>query len=329
MFFNFFKRKVNYQTGILPDLRSDEEKAKDYTLTEFVTAFAPVAWIKKTVLRCFKQRLQDGSGSCVEQGLEKERGIMAQQTFGEFQEFSAYPYKFRANPSVSGSTKADRIKYANDGSAPEKLVPSMSMTDQQMQNIPVSQYIKEIAKITGCKTVDVPIDIDAVASVIQTTGKGVGVWFRFGPGEWFNRYQVTLDPKSTLPWGHAVCAVDFTLNDAGEKCLVIEDSASEDGFHQRLVPESFFKARCFVAAYLMNFKTYEEKPEKPHFDGSVVSAQDCLKYEDLFPVNVTSTGIIGPVTTKALKMFQIKYDIAPALGNLGPITVQKLYQLYP
>lgn len=330
MFFNFFKKKINYQTGILPDLRSDEEKALDYTLTEFVTAPAPVDWNTTPPIIDTPIRKQNGSGSCVAQALERERGIMARQKYGEFVQTSAsFTYQKRANPNVSGSTAMDRINYANMGSVKNTDCPDQSMTDVQMLVQTCPAYITDTAKILGCKSVTVPIDIDTIASTIETTGKGVGVWFRFGPGEWFNRKEVGMVSGSTMPWGHAVVAVGRCKASNGEKALIVPDSACEDGFPYRIVPESFLKARCFYAAYLMNFKTYDELPEKPHFDGSVVSAQDCLKYERLFPSNVTSTGTIGPVTTKALKMFQIKYDIAPATGNFGPLTKAKLLEIYP
>jgi hypothetical protein len=269
-----------------------------------------------------------GVHNCWAQSTEKERGIMAQQKYGEFPVTSAsFTYQKRANPAISGSTKADRINYANMGSVLDIIMPSQSMTDEQMNNAYRPAYADDMAKVLGTKNVDLAIDIDTVASTIQATGKGVNVCFRFGSGEWFYNKEVKL-LGTDIPWGHSVVAVDYTLNDNNEKCLVIEDSACEDGFPQKLVPESFFKARCFYAGYLVNFKTYVELPEKPKFDGSIKSLQDVLKYEGLFPANQDSTGFFGPITKKGLIMFQIKYDISPALGNLGPITISKLNELY-
>jgi hypothetical protein len=323
-----FWNKVKFLNGVLPDTRSDKEKAKDYKQSELVTAPAPVVWTRKTSYRSFPKRMQNGSGSCANQGLEKERGIMAFLNFGEFVDFSSYTYQLRQNPFISGSNKLDRIIYANNGSVPEVLLPSRSMTDQQMLDIKVSDYYKEISKISGCYSVDVDINIDTIASTIEATGKGVGVWFRFSSGEWFNRKEVRI-LNNDLTWGHAVVAVDYTLNDKGEKCLVIEDSACEDGYPQRLVPESFFNARCFLASYLVNFKKYVELPSKPSFNGSITSLQDILKYEGLFPSNQQSTGIFGPITKSALIKFQLKYNISPASGVFGTITKAKLYELFP
>lgn len=318
----------NYTNGILPDIRTEEEKALDYHQSEIVTAPAPVVWTKKTTLRQFPVRRQSKSGSCVMQSLEKERGIRALLKYGEFPVFSAsYSYQLRANPSISGSTKADRIKAANKGAVLDMLMPSMDMTDEQMMTMHKYAYADDLAKIFGVKAVDINIDIDTIASTIEATGKGVSVWFRFGPGEWFGRKEVGLVDDSR-EWGHAVTAVDFTLNDNGEKCLVIEDSACEDGFAQRLVPETFFKARCFLASYLVDFKKFTEVLDKPVYDGTIVSLQDILKYEGFFPTNIESTGIFGNITRTSLIAFQKKYKIEPALGNLGPITEAKLREIY-
>lgn len=318
----------NYINGILPDTRTEEAKALDYHQSEIVTAPAPVIWTKKATLRQFPVRMQSKSGSCVMQSLEKERGIRALLKYGEFPVFSAsYGYQLRANPSISGSTKPDRIKAANKGAILEPIMPSQSLSDEEMMSIHKPSYADDLAKIFGVKAVDIDIDIDTIASTIEATGKGVGVWFRFGPGEWFYRKEVGIVDDSK-EWGHAVVAVDYTLNDKGEKCLVIEDSACEDGFPQRLVPESFFKARCFLASYLVDFKKFNEVLDTPVYDGSIVSLQDILKYNGLFPANQDSTGIFGNITRTALISFQKKYGIEPALGNLGPITEAKLRELY-
>lgn len=322
--FNFFK--IKFQNGVLPDNRLPEEKALDYKQQEIVTAPAPVEWKHKTTFRTFPTRKQGASGSCWEQATEKERGIMAYLKYGKFIVFSSFPYKFRENTANSGSNKLDRIMYANMGSVEESLIPSQSMSDSQIQKIEVSDYYKDLAKVTGCKTVDIPIDINTIASTIEVTGKGVNICLRFGPGEWF--YQLVAKILGiNIPWGHSVVAVDYYLNSKNEKCLRIEDSACEDGFPQREVNEQFLLNRCFDCSYLVNFKTYIEKPDKPTFDGSIKSLQDCLKYEGFFPATQQSTGFFGPITKTALKTFQKKYNII-VTGELDANTTKKIHELY-
>ena len=189
-------KKYKPVNGVLPDTRTDEEKALDYKQEELVTAPAPVVWTKKTSYNTYPVRKQNGSGSCVAQSTEKARGINLQQKYGEFIFTSATPtYASRQYPENSGSTKVDYIKYVNMGSVPESIVPSQSLTDAQMATKP-TQWQLDLAKVTGAKCVDIPIDIDTVASTIQATGKGICVWFRFGPGEWFERKEVGIVDNS-------------------------------------------------------------------------------------------------------------------------------------
>ena len=80
----------------------------------------------------------------------------------------------------------------------------------------------------------------------------------------------------------------------------------------------------------MNFQMQNNEaiPERPKFDGSVVSAQKCFKWEGLFPANVPEIENWGPITRTACIAFQKRYGIEPDLGNFGPITQAKLKELY-
>jgi len=330
----FWRKKIKFNNGALPDTRPDDKKALDYKQSELVASIGQVNWYNKSEYRTFPVRKQNGSGSCVMQSIEKERGIIAEQKYGDFVVFSANPgYKNRVYTNVSGSTLEDSINSTNAGSIPEVLSPSQSMNDAQMMSAEEPVYSKDVGKIFGAKRIFMDNDIDTIASTIENTGKGVGITIRFGNGEWFNNKQVKelLTPdKWTM--GHRVTAVDYTLNNDRVKCLVIEDSACEDGYPQRLVPESFLLARSYwTPSYIVNFKSYEEigiVPDKPKFDGSIISAQKCFAYEGMFPANVDLIENWGPVTRKACVLFQLKYNIAPAVGNFGPITKAKLLELY-
>jgi hypothetical protein len=330
----FWRKKIKFNNGALPDIRPQERKDLDYVQSELVASVAPVVWVKKEKYLNYPVRKQDGSGSCVMQSLEKERGIIAEQKYGEFVVFSANPgYQLRANPNISGSTIDDLINSTNYGSIPESLSPSQSMNDLQMMKAKLPTYTKDVAKIFGAKRIFMDLDIDTVASTIENTGKGVGLTMRFGKGEWFYNYIVKeLTPESHWVDGHRVTAVDNTLDNDGRKCLVIEDSACEDGYPVRLVPESFFLRRTYWKPnYILNFKSYAEigeTPVKPKFDGSIISAQKCFAYEGLFPANTDFVENWGPVTRKACIEFQKRYNIVPALGNFGPITKEKLSEIY-
>lgn len=324
---------IKFKSGALPDTRPKSKKDKDYEQKELVASIGQVNWTKKAKYNTYQVRKQNGSGSCVMQALEKERGIIAKQKYGDFIIFSANPsYQLRANPDISGSTIDDLTKATNYGGILESLSPSQSLTDSQMMKVKKESYFDDLAKPFGAKRIFIDYDIEAVASTIENTGKAVGLTIRFGKGEWFGNYQVKeLLPESKWEYGHRVVAVDYTLNKDGVKCLVIEDSACEDGYPQRLVAESFFKARTYWKPnYILNFKTYDEVSEvkRPKFDGSVTSLQNCLKFEGLFPSNVDSTGFFGNVTKNALMAFQKRYNINPPAGVFGAITKAKLSEVY-
>lgn len=337
--FNWIKKlfsENSFHTGALPDTRTQAQKDLDYKAKEIVAKATPVVWVKKTQYKSFPIRKQGSSGSCVMQSLEKERGIIAQNKYGSFVEFSANPgYQLRDNPSSEGSTYLDLIRATNYGGILESISPSQSMSDSQMMSATKQPYFSDMAKPFASYRVTLPLDIDSIASTIEATQKGVGLTVRFGPGEWFYNKQVKeLLPETNWFWGHRVVAVDYTLNDEGVKCLVIEDSSCEDGYPQKLVPEHFLLTRTYWDPnYIVNFRTYAEISDntipKPHYTETITSLQDCLKYEGLFPANVDSTGVFGSITKKAVIAFQIKYNLNPPLGNVGPLTIAKLKELYP
>lgn len=324
--FNWIKRlfsENSFHTGALPDTRTQAQKDLDYKAKEIVAKATPVVWVKKTQYKSFPIRKQGSSGSCVMQSLEKERGIIAQNKYGSFVEFSANPgYQLRDNPSSEGSTYLDLIRATNYGGILESISPSQSMSDSQMMSATKQPYFSDMAKPFASYRVTLPLDIDAIASTIEATQKGVGLTVRFGPGEWFYNKQVKeLLPETNWFWGHRVVAVDYTLNDEGVKCLVIEDSSCEDGYPQKLVPEHFLLTRTYWDPnYIVNFKTYIERPDKPNYvftktlnfgmnDPDVLKLQKSLQYFGFFPSNADGTNYFGSITAKGVLAWQIENNV--------------------
>lgn len=324
--------------GALLDLRTDEEKAKDYKFGEIVAAVEPVIWIEKpqNKWRKFPISNQNGSGSCVAQTLKHLYGVYLYLKTGVWVPISAsHIYQRRSNKPAPGMGGEDVFTIGQKGTTLEAFAPSENMSDAQMdaQNvIPFMEKIGETFKL-GAYVVVSPTDIDTIASIIQKTGKAVMVWFYFTYPEWTNVPQVlnpNLDQKAPSTLRHSVSAVDFTLY-KGKKALIIDDSwglsAAMDG--QRVITEDFFEARNFFAAHFMNF-AFEDVPTKPTYNETIQSLQDCLKSEGLFPTNVDSSGIYGPITIKAVNAFQVKYGLAAVgTGVVGPKTKAKLHELYP
>lgn len=342
--------------GALPDTRTEEAKKKDYKIEEIIASFAPVNWQKKKKYRTFPIFDQDGSGSCVAQTGRKMLGVYTFLKGGGFVPLSAaHIYQRRANKPAGGMAGDDVFKIMQNGTTLEILAPGEKMTDTQMDAVKVSDFDVQVGRPFKIGAyLQVPVkDIETVASLIQETGKAVMVWFYFKNSEWTARPKVTdpnLDLYAPSTARHSVAAVDFTLTDDGKKALVIDDSwgpNAGNGAGQRIIDEDFYNARNWYTAHFMNFAFEDVEPEKPHYtfnrdlefsanptvaDPDVVALQNILKYENLFPTNVESTGYFGAITKVAVGKFQEKYSIAmPAdlgYGRVGPKTRAKLNAIY-
>jgi len=350
--FNYFKKQPG--TGANLDTRPIDEKLKDYHFGEFVASINPVNWVEKSQAswRKFPIYNQNGSGSCVAQTMAKLLGIMYWLKNGKYVHFSAtHIYQRRVNKPQGGMGGVDVFNIAREGVTLEELIPSQNMTDAQMDSIVIDEYKKEVGKIFKIGNfLILPIkDIDTIASIIQTTGKGVMCWTYFRSDEWTEVPTIkylNLDPYADTTARHSTAYVDFTLFE-GEKALITDDSwgTSYGKAGQRVIKESFFKERNIFAAYPINF-VFEDQtqplpeptpiPTKPKFRFSkklvfipwdintnapvdadlnnsqkvdVVALQDCLRFDGCFPKNIESTGYYGSVTAKSVLQFQQKYSI--------------------
>ncbi len=355
-----------FLSGALIDVRPEEEKEKDYHFGEIVAAANPVNWVEKpqSEWRRFPIFNQDGSGSCVAQTLAKLLGILYWLKNQLYVHFSAtHIYQRRANKPSGGMAGVDAFNIARQGVTLEDLVPSQSMNDQQMDSMAIPQYKQDVGSVFKIPNyVSLPIkDIETVASVIQTTGKGVMVWFYFKIDEW-NEHPAVKYPDLDLNAGdtarHSVTAIDFALVN-GKKSLIIDDSWGT-GYGmagQRIIDEDFFKARNWFAAYPISFQFEDQTQPQPQpqpapinpkpkytfakvltfgmTNADVKALQDILKYEGLFPVNTASTGYYGAITAKGVYQWQVKHNVAPkteldALGGrrVGDKTIGALNNLY-
>lgn len=340
--------------GALIDTRPPEEKRKDYKIEEMVASFAPVNWTEKPVRdwRRFPIFNQDGSGSCVAQTMAKLLGVLYYLKNGLYVHFSAtHVYQRRSNKPAGGMAGVDAFKIAQQGITLEELVPSQNMSDSQMDGIVIDQYKKDVGSIFKIPNyVELPFkDIDAVASVIQHTKKAVMVWCFFENREWLNVPKIlnpNLDLYAAATARHSIAAVDFTLYQ-GEKALIIEDSwGPGTGLGgQRILTESFFKARNFFAAYPIAFVFDDQSPTPtpaPAYtftkilkfgetNADIVALQKALQYFGFFPANIATTGYYGAITADAILKWQKANNVASLdeLNSLagrvfGPKSIAKM-----
>ncbi len=279
--------------------------------------------------RKFPYQYQFSSSACVAYGTSKLCTILYFLKTDRIVKFSpAFFYTQRANKPSEGMVFSDIARLANTGALLYDLLPCEGMTEAQINSTKIEQYHRDAADAFAIPEnwVEMPIDFETVASTIEKTGKGIKLWFQFGPNEFFGT-QYPRVAGTNKPWGHDVTAIDaFTYDN--KKYILIEDSADQENIYQKLIDRDFFQARCYLARYPINFK-FDAAPIniKPVYTGSTASLQDCLTYEGVFPANVTSRGVYGSITIESVKKFQKKYGFEQT-GQVGPKTTAKLKELY-
>jgi len=324
------------------DLRSEEEKAKDFNQSEFVASANPVEWKEKQPQdwRSFPVLNQFYTSKCVAFTTAKLALINFWLKTKEFILFSPNSiYDYRSNKPEGGMIGDDAFSiWKNKGIALEAVAKSNQV--QESEPTGLSLFAQEVAKgfkLGGYITIDNG-DFDRVASTIQTTNKGVMVWFYFTHREWSPKFPQVMD-NLTNPYvaeasRHSVTAVDFGLI-GGKQYLKIEDSAHFGGISERWISREFFTARNFLIKYPMSFN-YDGEVVPPVVqpkltktlklgmnDPEVVILQDILKLKGFFPTNINSSGYFGSITKTAV----IKFQLANGLigdGIVGSNTRAKL-----
>lgn len=344
-------------TGANVDTRSEEQKQGDIQFGELVASAAPVTWTLKAsaTWRKFQVFNQGTCDACVAFSMAKILGVMRLINESVFIAFCMGDiYGRRSNASVPGAASqgmnsTDPYIIAAEGVTLDAVVPSQNLTEAQMDDLVMPVYARQIGnlfKLSNPQAVILPIgNIDAVASVIQQTGKAVMVWYYFTAREWgtlngvagnYNVPQIAdavAAPTDGAALRHSVAAVDCTLMPDGTKALVIEDSAWFGNFNRRLVTESFHARRNFFAGYPMNFKTEKVSdavttrytftqplvfiswngttgaPSAPLLNSvqmaDVIALQTALQSLGYFPMNVKATGYYGALTAQAVLAWQL------------------------
>lgn len=326
--------------GALPDTRSPEQaKAEDVHVSEVVASAVAVDWkeIAPEAVRTFGVQDQNGKSDCVAESRRKIKRILFNVNKGIDLDFSAVAfYRKRSNFPGGGMIAADAISLdANGGMTLDKFVPSDVLTHEAEANALVpDKYNDDVAKVfavQGNEVIFTPGDLDTPAGTIQKTRKGVMMWFYFTAREWAQLVPTVVDdlwsPQDPRSLNHSVVGIESALFN-GKEGVWIDDSAHFGGLSRRFITREFYQERNWYASYPMAFRFEPLLTPRPKYIATTKSLQDCLKYEGVFPTNIDSTGVYGPVTTQAVRDFQKKYQMDP-VGTVGPLTTVKLHELYP
>lgn len=304
--------------GVKIDERSFLEKEQDYTHERYYAGMPPV-WVEKTQFKLPKQRIQDGSYTCIMQGSMTGLGIL----FGT--ELSAAPYKLRKGGGQGMYLQdAGDILY-NTGTYLETIVPSQNMNDAAIDSIVLPS--SALLKVTGYRTFTDHTDINAIAEAIQAYGH-CNITFVSNGDEW----QLTPVYIGTpVTFGHNICAVDFCLIN-GVKTLICMDSAGQTTSPTgiRYITEDFLKNRSTGSIYYLGVKVVTEKAFNRQLSyGSV--GTDVLKLQKYLVqegfATFIPTGFFGNLTGSAIMKLQGAHGITPQVPRVGPATLILLNSL--
>lgn len=342
--FDFFKNLLKKKTdenfpGLIFPKQSDIDALTKFD--EVVAMANPVEWkpldVKK--LPNYPIRNQAQSGSCVAFTLALICSIIYYSRTQDWVDFSArWFYFWRSNKPTPGMVGTNALEIAaKQGVLPEVLLASDGLTEEQMNAPTIREWFKLVADVfkLDTKFVLLPVgDIETAASVVQTTGKPLMVWFKFGNGEWKKVPKIlSVNP----PYHHSVTFISPKKKDdmtfgiyEGEKAIVVQDSWGNiaDTFDgKRIIKETFFKTRNTFVGYPFRFK-FDVSSNTPTYIGTIMSFQECMRSIGLFPTNVSFIEKYGPMTRKACVDFQTKYGLAVS-GSIDVATTQKLKVMFP
>ena len=330
------------------DLRTDEEKAKDFNQEEFVAGISPIDWIEKSPekWRSFPVLNQFYTLKCVSFTIAKLALISLWLKTKEMLKFSPNSiYKYRSNSPGGGMMGNDAFAIWKDKGISLDIVCKSNQV-QEGDPYEISDFAKAVAQgfKLGSYITITEKDFDRVASTIQTTGKGIMVWFYFTTREWSGEIPVVMDNLNNAYMvravRHSVTAVDYGLKD-GVEVLKIEDSAWFGGRNVRYITRDFFTKRNMLIKYPMNF-IYEDQQEAPvKIPPRFVSSQKMvfgsssehvkqlqlrLKELGFFPFNIDATGYFGNITKASVIKFQLSRNLVGS-GYVGDQTLGELNKI--
>lgn len=214
------------------------------------------------------------------------------------------------------NTEASVASYKSDGTTDEGFMISTSWKTNDLLNDGITR--------SGYKAIPVNVDIESIASAIETYG-AVG-WLIQGQnnGTWLTSNP--LPPKSKIGlWGHWMAVGDYYTNNLGNKEIVAVQSwgtsVGESGYQ-------FFGEEYINSGYIIEAFAFQKSQVFTLSMGyGSVGSQVYLLQNRLIKEGVatfqTATGFFGQKTLDSVKAYQTKYGI-PSTGYVASLTLAQL-----
>jgi hypothetical protein len=324
-----------YFTGVLGDPREDDRVKNGWSIDEVLASSAAFEWKEKKDRVRYPVWNQHQTGACVAFAKAKQISIRIFNMTGVWIDISPSSiYQLRTNQGEGMWPQEANHIVATRGATLEALMKSRGMTEQEINAVKRTKVADLFARALAEAVVSylyVPVDADRIAQTIHS-GRAVSLLVFGTFAEYARREPVIQVPNLTYENAqvrHKIIAVDYEKG-KGVKKILCEDSSHFGGLAERDLTEDFLIKRCILADAIDVFTFDPGGGENPRYDGSIVSMQRCFRYEGLFPEDVDFVENLGPLTLKALRAFQVKHKLHPTgVNNVGPLTVQKLQELYP
>lgn len=319
--------------GILPDDRSESEKAKDWQAEEVASSSSMVPTfrtVSKLGWKRYTIRDQNGSGSCVSQALAKGFEVLYNKQTGKTVMFSATPiYQKRKNAPEAGMYIHDAFGIAvKTGTVPEAVVKSQLMNDEEMDAIVLPTNFDDLNDMLDAVAyVAIPKDFDYFAAWVEKYGYAQ-IHIAADRKSWSKDFPSLGSRNRNIR--HAVAAID-AVTYKGVQYIVIEDSWGDFGEFQgqRLISREVFNDMYTSAAGFTALEyDVKPKPKQKQFEPfmlamefgqrstEIARLQDYMKAKGYFPSSIESTGYYGNITALAVYNFQVAFKVAsPAVLN--------------
>lgn len=335
------------------DLGTEKQKKDLYPSKELVASPSSVSLSPTNPDRwkIWPKRNQDGQSSCVYHARGKAGGILHEIKRGEFVELTAADYENRSNKPAEGSFPVESFDmWRNNGIGLEVLEPSNNLSAEELRAHKQTTFEKNVAQLSLLDAYyAIPaFNFDMIVSTLHATQKPIPLGFFATYEEWNKDTPVIRDPGLSLQNAavrHEVCATPNFGIFEGQEGFTIEDSWGDAGIAGtgvRWISRSFCNARNYIPGLVpTSFKDFEDigvEPSKPKSKlrrdleredtgDDVHRLQMVLKYEGFFPANHSGSTYFGPITERAVKMYQEAYDIVnegtpqtTGYGRVGPQT---------